>query len=68
MVLLLNSKSDKLLNGLHYERFVEKISSKSTNVDPANLPPTASATKFQLYRVYLEISKCKENYSMFPLE
>ena len=56
MVLSLNSKLDKPLNELRYEKFVEKISSKSTNVEPSSLPPTASATKFHSYRVYLKIN------------
>ena len=41
--------------------FVEKVSSKMAQVDPAKLPPTSSAAKYHSLRVYLQNSMMKSS-------
>ena len=45
------------LNALTYQRYFEKLATKTSHIDPQNLPPTAAAALFLSLRVYLQVKQ-----------
>ena len=48
------------LNVLRHQRFLNKVATHLTHVDPSSLPPTSASAKFHSFRVYFQVS-CWKN-------
>ena len=59
LVIIYNGKSTDTLDSLRYQRFCEKVASKSSHVKPQALPPTSGAAKYHSLRVYLQVQEWK---------
>ena len=57
LVSLLGGKPGVGLNALQYQRYFEKLASKTSHIEPQNLPPTAAAAQFHSLRVYLQVKQ-----------
>ena len=55
LVSLFGGKPGLGLNALRYQRYFEKLASKTSHIEPQNLPPTAAAARFHSLRVYLQV-------------
>ena len=58
-VIIYKGKLTDTLDSLWYQRFCEKVASKSSHVKPQTLPPTSGAAKYHSLRVYLQIQEWK---------
>ena len=54
LLIVYNAKGETSLNSFRHNKFLDKVSTKMTQVDPSSLPPTSSAAKFHSLRVYLQ--------------
>jgi len=45
------------LDSVWYERYFEKLATKTPVIQPQNLPPTAAAARFHSLRVYLQVKQ-----------
>ena len=57
LVSLFGGKPGLGLNALRYQRYFEKLASKTSHIEPQNLPPTAAAARFHSLRVYLQVKQ-----------
>ena len=57
LVSLFGGKPGVGVNALRYQRCFEKLSSKTSHIEPQNLPPTAAAARFHSLRVYLQVKQ-----------
>ena len=57
LLIMYNAKAILDLNSLRYEKFMQKVSTKLTSVDPVSLPPTLAAANIHSQRVYLQIQQ-----------
>ena len=57
LVSLFGGKPGIGLNALRYQRYFEKLASKTSHIEPQNLPPTAAAARFHSLRVYLQVKQ-----------
>lgn len=57
LVSLFGGKTANGLNALRYQRYFEKLATKTTHIQPQNLPPTASAARYHSMRVYLQVKQ-----------
>ena len=55
LVSLFGGKPGVGLNALRHQRYFEKLPSKTSHIEPQNLPPTAAAAQFHSLRVYLQV-------------
>ena len=46
-------------DSLQYQRFCEKVASKTSHVKPQALPPTSGAAKYHSLHVYLQVQEWK---------
>ena len=82
LVSLFGGKPGVGLNALRYQRYFEKLASKTSHIEPQNLPPTAAAARFHSLRVYLQVKQWQRegagmsmedwgwkvsNYQVFPV-
>lgn len=65
--ILYNGKSTQELNVLRYQRFIEKVVSKTTAVQVQSLPPTESAVHYHSLRTYYRIQTWLGNINLDPL-
>ena len=69
LLIMYNAKAILDLNSLRYEKFMQKVSTKLTSVDPVSLPPTSAAANFHSQRVYLQIQQwMNENCPLNPTD
>ena len=54
LLIVYNAKGETSLNSFRHNKFLDKVSTKMTQVDPSSLPPTSSSAKFHSLRVYLQ--------------
>lgn len=59
LLIIYNGKATDTLDSLRYQRFCEKVASKSSHVKPQALPPTSSAAEYHSLRVYLQVQEWK---------
>ena len=45
------------LNTLRYQRYFVKLASKTSHIEPQNLPPTAATAGFHSLRIYLQVKQ-----------
>ena len=57
LVSLFGGKTGVGLNALRYQRYFEKLASKTSHFEPQNLPPTAAAARFHSLHVYLQVKQ-----------
>ena len=57
LVSLFGGKPGVGLNALRYQRYFEKLASKTSHIEPQNLPPTAAAAQFHSLCVYLQVKQ-----------
>ena len=55
LVLLLNGKCRQSLDLLRYQRYQERLATKSSKVDAKGLPPTSAAVKYHSLRVHAQV-------------
>ena len=67
-MVLYGAKKETSLNSLRQRKFIDKISVKLSHVDPASLPPTASAAKYHSLRAYLQVQQWKQESCVMNLE
>ena len=60
LLILYNSEGVNSLNVLRHQRFLNKVATHLTHVDPSSLPATSAAAKFHSFRVYFQVS-CWKN-------
>jgi hypothetical protein len=61
LVIIYNGKLTDTLDSLRYQRFCEKVASKTSHVKPQALSPTSGAAKYHSLRVYLQVQEWKES-------
>ena len=61
LVCIYGGKPGQTLDQLRYQRYLEKLASKSKSVQAQSLPPTSSAAKYHSLRVYLQIREWKDS-------
>jgi len=54
LVALLGGKPGVCLDSLRYQRYFEKLATKTSYIQPQKLPPSAAAPRFHRLRVYLQ--------------
>ena len=59
LVAVYNGK-DESHNSLRHKKFIEKLATSTSHIEPKNLPPTAAAAKFHSYRIFLQICQWKD--------
>ena len=59
LVSLFGGKPGEKLDAMRYQRYCEKLATKSTQIQHQDLPPTSAAAKYHSQRVYLQIKQCK---------
>lgn len=59
LALLYNGKAGQCLDNLRYQRYQEKLATKTTQIQPNSLPPTSAAAKFHSFRVYAQVLQWK---------
>jgi len=52
-----NGKQQNHLNKLRHVKYVQKLSSSTSAVEPKRLPPTAAAAQFHSLRVYFQVQE-----------
>ena len=57
LLLLYSNKIEETLDGLQLKKFLDKVSIKSSQVEPNFLPPTSSAAKYHSLCVYLQVQQ-----------
>ncbi|KAK3754547.1 hypothetical protein QZH41_005582 [Actinostola sp. cb2023] len=55
LVIFYNGKPGSQLNDIRYQRYKEKLATRTTHIQHNNLPPTSAAAKYNSYRVYAQI-------------
>ena len=60
LVCLYGGKPGQTLDQLRYQRYLEKLASKSKSIQPQSFPPTSSAAKYHSLRLYLQIREWKK--------
>ncbi|XP_068675446.1 uncharacterized protein [Montipora foliosa] len=68
LVSLFGGKPGVCLNALRYQRYFEKLASKTSHIEPQNLPPTAAAARFHSLRVYLQVKQWQGEGSGMSME
>ena len=59
LVSLYGGKPGEKLDSLRYQRYCEKLATKSSQVQPQNLPPTSAAARYHSLKVYLQVKEWK---------
>lgn len=59
LVSLYGGKPGEKLDTLRHQRYCEKLATKSSQIQPQNLPPTSAAAKYHSQRVYLQVKQWK---------
>lgn len=57
LVALFGGKPGVGLDSLRYQRYFEKLATKTSHIQPQNLPPSAAAARFHSLRVYLQVKQ-----------
>ena len=70
LVSLFGGKLGVGLNALRsrYQRYFEKLASKTSHIEPQNLPPTAAAARFHSLRVYLKVKQWQREGAGMSIE
>ena len=55
--MLYGGKEDDNLNKLRHVKYVQKLSSSTSSLQPNKLPPTSSAVKFHSLRTYFQVQE-----------
>ena len=57
LMALFSGKPGVGLDLLRYQRYFEKLATKTSHIQPQNLPPTAAAARFHSLHVYLQVKQ-----------
>ena len=57
LVSLFGGQPSDGLDALRYKRYFEKLATKSSDIQPQNLPPTSAAARYHSLRVYLQVKQ-----------
>ena len=61
LVCLYGGRPGQKLDILRYQKYCEKVASRSTRIQPQSLPPTSCAAGFHSLRVQLQVQQWKEH-------
>ena len=65
LVSVYGGKPGEKQDGMHYQRYCDKLPTNSSQIQPQNLPPTSTAARHHSLRVYLQVKQGKgENEGM----
>ena len=59
LVALFGGKPGVGLDSHRYQRYFEKLATKTCHIQPQNFPPTAAAARFHSLRVYPQVEQRK---------
>ena len=59
LVSIYGGKPGEKLDGMRYQCYCEKLATKSSQIQPQNLPPTSAAACYHSLRVYLQMRQWK---------
>ena len=68
ILLSMYGSCEENLNILRYKRFCEKVATNTVCVEPKKLPPTSSAAKYHLFRVYYQVQQWMGNSELDPCD
>ena len=54
LVSLYSGKPDKNLDSMQHQRYLEKLTTKSLQIQPQNLPPTSAEARFHIQRFFFK--------------
>ena len=68
LVSLFGGQPSDGLDALRYKRYFEKLATKSSHIQPQNLPPSSAAARYHSLRVYLQVKQWQGEGAEMSLE